>query len=137
MLVNYKNANILACSIGEGKPKFRLEPGINVIEDDVWKEAEKSLGDHIKRGVIIPIYKVKKIKTKGKDGKEVETEEKSAVAPDEIPNEQLDSVVNEIKSEAQADKFVNSATKESVRAKASNRKNKIHEEFAEMENKKN
>lgn len=131
MLVNYKNSNIITCSVGEGKPKFVLVPGLNVVEDSLWVDAEKSLADHIKKGLIIPIYKV--TKSKGKDGKE--TEEKSPVTPDEIPNDQLDAVVDSIQSEAQADKFVESATKESVRAKGMNRKNKIKEQTAKMENK--
>lgn len=130
MLVNYKKANMLTCSLGEGKPKLVLIPGINVLSDEVWKDAEATLADHIKRGLIVPIYKVTKSKSKGKDGKEVETEEKSPVTPDEIPNDQLDAVVDEIQSEAQADKFVEASTKESVRAKAMNRKNKIKEELA-------
>lgn len=135
MLVNYKNSNensnILVCSVGEGKPKFVLVPGLNVVEDSIWKDAEKTLGEHIKKGLIVPIYKV--TKSKGKDGKE--TEEKSPVTPDEIPNDQLDAVVDSIQSEAQADKFVENATKESVRAKGMNRKNKIKEETAKMEKK--
>lgn len=131
MLVNYKKANMLTCPLGDGKPKLVLIPGINVLSDEIWKQAEKTLADHIKRGLIVPIYKV--VKNKGKDGKE--TEEKSPVTPDEIPNDQLDDVVNEIQSEAQADKFVEAATKESVRAKAMNRKTKIREELAEQGNK--
>ena len=62
-----------------------------------------------------------------KDGKEV----KSPATPDEIPNDQIDEVVNEIKSEAQADKFVKAATKESVRAKGMNRKEAIKKEVEE------
>lgn len=135
MLVNYKNSNIITCSVGEGKPKFVLVPGLNVVEDSIWSDAEKSLADHIKKGLIVPIYKVTKSKGKGKDGKEVEEETKSPVTPDEIPNDQLDAVVDSIQSEAQADKFVESSTKESVRAKGMNRKNKIKEETAKMENK--
>lgn len=131
MLVNYKKANMLTCPLGDGQPKLVLIPGINVLSDEIWKKAEKTLADHIKRGLIVPIYKV--TKNKGKDGKE--TEEKSPVTPDEIPNDQLDAVVNEIQSEAQADKFVEVATKESVRAKAMNRKAKIKEELAEQGNK--
>ena len=62
-----------------------------------------------------------------KDGKEV----KSPATPDEIPNDQIDDVVNELKSEAQADKFVKAATKESVRAKGMNRKEAIKKEVEE------
>jgi precorrin-2 methylase len=120
MLVNYKNANILTAEMGTGKPKLVLVPGINVLEDAVWEAAEKTLAEHIKRGLIVPIYKVSK-----KDGKDV----KSPVTPDEIPNEQIDEVVDAIASEAQADKFVKASTKESVRAKAMNRKDAIKKEI--------
>lgn len=132
MLVNYKNTNILTAHVGEGKPKLILVPGINVVDDKVWKDAEPTLADHIKRGLVVPIYKVSK--TKGKDGKE--TEVKEPVSPDEIPNDKLDDIVNEIQSEAQADKFLEKSAKESVRAKAANRKNKIAEETKAMDEKK-
>lgn len=122
MLVNYKNANILTAELGRGEKKLILVPGINVLEDSVWEKAEKVLEGHVKRGVIVPIYKVTK---KG------DKEEKSPVKPDEIPNEQIDDVVNEIQSEDQAEKFVKASTKESVRAKAMNRKNDIAKEIAE------
>lgn len=120
MLVNYKNANILTAEMGTGKPKLVLVPGINVLEDAVWEAAEKTLAGHIKRGLIVPIYKVSK-----KDGKDV----KSPVTPDEIPNDQIDEVVDAIASETQADKFVKASTKESVRAKAMNRKDAIKKEI--------
>lgn len=120
MLVNYKNANILTAEMGTGKPKLILVPGINVLDDKQWEGAEKTLEGHIKRGLIVPIYKVSK-----KDGKDV----KSPVTPDEIPNEQIDEVIDAIASEAQADKFVKSSTKESVRAKAMNRKDAIKNEL--------
>lgn len=120
MLVNYKNANVLTAEMGTGKPKLILVPGINVLDDKMWEAAEKTLESHIKRGLIVPIYKVTK-----KDGKDV----KSPVTPDEIPNEQIDEVVDAIASEAQADKFVKASTKESVRAKAMNRKDAIKKEI--------
>lgn len=129
MLVNYKNANVLTAEIGKGKKKLILVPGINVIEDDDWSAAEKSLEGHIKAGKVVPIYKTETKKVKGKDGKEVETEVKSPVAPDEIPNDQIDGVVSEIKSKTQADKFVRASNKESVRAKAENRKKDIDAEI--------
>lgn len=120
MLVNYKNANVLTAEMGIGKAKLILVPGINVLDDNQWEDAEKTLEGHIKRGLIVPIYKVGK-----KDGKDV----KSPVTPDEIPNEQIDEVVDAIASEAQADKFVKASTKESVRAKAMNRKDAIKKEL--------
>lgn len=120
MLVNYKNANVLTAEMGTGKLKLILVPGINVLDDKQWEAAEKTLESHIKRGLIVPIYKVTK-----KDGKDV----KSPVTPDEIPNEQIDEVVDAIASEAQADKFVKASTKESVRAKAMNRKDAIKKEI--------
>jgi hypothetical protein len=125
MLVNYKKANIMAIEIGVGKSKLVLVPGVNVLDDTIWKDAEKNLESQIKAGTVVPIYKVTK-KT-GKDGKETETKE--PVTPDEIPNNQLDSVINEIQSENEADKFINASTKESVRAKAANRKNAIAKEI--------
>ena len=85
-------------------------------------KAKATLEGHIKRGLVVPIEKVTK-----KDGKEV----KSPATPDEIPNDQIDDVVNELKSEAQADKFVKAATKESVRAKGMNRKEAIKKEVEE------
>lgn len=126
MLVNYKVANMLIVELGEGKQKLKLEPGINVIEDSVWEDAKKTLDAKIKSGVVVPIYKTTK-----KDGKEIE----EPCKPDEIPNDKIDAVVEEIQSEAQADKFVASATKESVRAKGMNRKNKIAEELKDRESK--
>ena len=120
MLVNYKNANVLTAEMGIGKAKLILVPGINVLDDNQWEDAEKTLEGHIKRGLIVPIYKVSK-----KDGKDV----KSPVTPDEIPNEQIDEVVDAIASEAQADKFVKASTKESVRAKAMNRKDDSKKEL--------
>ena len=66
MLVNYKNANILTVEMGTGKAKLVLVPGINVLDDKQWEGAEKTLEGHIKRGLIVPIYKVTK-----KDGKDV------------------------------------------------------------------
>jgi len=126
MLVNYKIANMLIVEMGEGKQKLKLEPGINVIEDSVWEDAKKTLDAKIKSGVVVPIYKTTK-----KDGKEIE----EPCKPDEIPNDKIDAVVEEIQSEAQADKFVASATKESVRAKGMNRKNKIAEELKDRESK--
>ena len=120
MLVNYKNANVLTVEMGAGKAKLILVPGINVLDDKQWEDAEKTLEGHIKRGLIVPIYKVSK-----KDGKEV----KSPVTPDEIPNEQIDEVVDAIASEAQADKFVKASTKESVLAKAMIRKDAIKKEL--------
>ncbi len=106
--------------MGTGKAKLILVPGINVLDDKQWEDAEKTLEGHIKRGLIVPIYKVSK-----KDGKEV----KSPVTPDEIPNEQIDEVVDAIASEAQADKFVKASTKESVLAKALIRKDAIKKEL--------
>ena len=126
MLVNYKVANMMIVELGEGKQKLKLEPGINVIEDSVWEDAKKTLDAQIKSGVVVPIYKTTK-----KDGKEIE----EPCKPDEIPNDKIDAVVEEIQSEAQADKFVASATKESVRAKGMNRKNKIAKELEERESK--
>ena len=126
MLVNYKVANMMIVELGEGKQKLKLEPGINVIEDSVWEDAKKTLDTKIKSGVVVPIYKTTK-----KDGKEIE----EPCKPDEIPNDKIDAVVEEIQSEAQADKFVASATKESVRAKGMNRKNKIAKELEELESK--
>ena len=120
MLVNYKNANVLTAEMGTGKSKLILVPGINVLDDKQWEIAEKTLEGHIKRGLIVPIYKVSK-----KDGKDV----KSPVTPDEIPNEQIDEVVEAIASEAQADKFVKASTKESVLAKAMIRKDAIKKEL--------
>lgn len=126
MLVNYKVANMMIVEMGEGKQKLKLEPGINVIEDSVWEDAKKTLDTKIKSGVVVPIYKTTK-----KEGKEIE----EPCKPDEIPNDKIDAVVEEIQSEAQADKFVASATKESVRAKGMNRKNKIAEELKDRESK--
>ena len=126
MLVNYKVANMMIVEMGEGKQKLKLEPGINVIDDSVWEDAKKTLDAKIKSGVVVPIYKTTK-----KDGKEIE----EPCKPDEIPNDKIDAVVEEIQSEAQADKFVASATKESVRAKGINRKNKIAKELEERESK--
>ena len=126
MLVNYKVANMMIVELGEGKQKLKLEPGINVIEDSVWEDAKKTLDAKIKSGVVVPIYKTTK-----KDGKEIE----EPCKPDEIPNDKIDAVVEEIQSEAQADKFVAASTKESVRAKGMNRKNKISKELEERESK--
>lgn len=143
MLVNYKVANMMIVELGEGKQKLKLEPGINVIEDSVWEGAKSTLDAKIKAGIVVPIYKMGKQKVKeevkGKDGsvteKEVEKEVELPCTPDEIPNDKIDAVVEEIQSEAQADKFVASATKESVRAKGMNRKNKIAEELKDRESK--
>lgn len=126
MLVNYKVANMMIVELGEGKQKLKLEPGINVIEDSVWEDAKKTLDAKIKSGVVVPIYKTTK-----KDGKEIE----EPCKPDEIPNDKIDAVVEEIQSEAQADKFVEASSKESVRAKGMNRKNKIAKELEERESK--
>ena len=124
MLVNYKVANMMIVELGEGKQKLKLEPGLNVIEDSVWEDAKKTIDAKIKSGVVVPIYKTTK-----KDGKEIE----EPCKPDEIPNDKIDAVVEEIQSEAQADKFVASATKESVRAKGMNRKNAIAKELKDRE----
>ena len=144
MLVNYKVANMMIVEMGEGKQKLKLEPGINVIDDALWEGAKKTLESKVKAGLIVPIYKMgkKKVKeeVKGKDGsvseKEVEKEVELPCSPDEIPNDKLDAVVEEIQSEAQADKFVEASAKESVRAKGMNRKNKIAEELKNRENSK-
>lgn len=121
MLVNYKKENVLTVECGKGEPKLVLVPGVNVIPDAHWEKAKANLADKIKGGSVVPIEKV----TKDKDGKE----KKAYATPDEIPNEQIDDVVNAIQSEAQADKFVKASTKESVRAKAMNRKNDIAKEL--------
>ena len=131
MLVNYKIANMLIVEMGEGKQKLKLEPGINVIDDAVWESAKKTLEGKIKKGDVVPIYKVEIVK--GKDGKE--TEVAKPCTPDEIPNDNIDDVIEEIQSEAQADKFVEASTKESVRAKGMNRKNKIAKDLEERESK--
>ena len=144
MLVNYKNANMLVVEMGEGKQKLMLVPGINVIDDKVWEGAKKTLESKVKAGLIVPIYKMgkKKVKeeVKGKDGsvseKEVEKEVELPCSPDEIPNDKLDAVVDEIQSEAQADKFVEASAKESVRAKGMNRKNAIAKELKDREDSK-
>ena len=144
MLVNYKVANMMIVEMGEGKQKLKLEPGINVIDDAIWEGAKKTLESKVKAGLIVPIYKMgkKKVKeeVKVKDGsvseKEVEKEVELPCSPDEIPNDKLDAVVDEIQSEAQADKFVEASAKESVRAKGMNRKNKIAEELKNRENSK-
>lgn len=120
MLVNYKKNNVLTVERGKGVPKLVLVPGINVISDDDWKKVEETLSLHIKKGSVVPIYKVSK-----KGDKEV----KEPCTPDEIPNNQLGDVVNEIQSEAQADLFVEVSTKESIRAMAMNRKLEIAEEL--------
>ena len=129
MLVNYNNANMLVVEMGNGKQKLMLVPGINVIDDKVWDGAKATLDAKIKDGVVVPIYKVEIVK--GKDGKE--TEVNKPCTPDEIPNDKLDGVVNEIQSEAQADKFVEASSKESVRAKGMNRKNAIAKELKDRE----
>lgn len=124
MLVNYKKANMLVVEMGNGKQKLMLVPGINVLDDKVWDDAKATLDAKIKAGIVVPIYKTTK-----KDGKEIE----EPCKPDEIPNDKLDGVVNEIQSEAQADKFVEASTKESVRAKGMNRKNAISNELKDRE----
>lgn len=124
MLVNYKNANMLVVEMGNGKPKLMLIPGINVLDEDVWDVVKANLDAKIKAGIVVPIYK----KTK-KDGKEIE----EPCQPDEIPDDKLDGVVNEIQSEAQADKFYKASKKESVRAKAMNRKIDIANELKDRE----
>lgn len=129
MLVNYKNANMLVVEMGNGKQKLMLVPGINVIDDKVWDGAKATLDAKIKAGIVVPVYKVEIVK--GKDGKE--TEVNKPCTPDEIPNDKLDGVVNEIQSEAQADKFVEASAKESVRAKGMNRKNAIAKELKDRE----
>ena len=129
MLVNYKNANMLVVEMGNGKQKLMLVPGINVIDDKVWEGAKATIDAKIKAGVVVPIYKVEIVK--GKDGKE--TEVNKPCTPDEIPNDKLDGVVNEIQSEAQADKFVEASSMESVRAKGMNRKNAIAKELKDRE----
>ena len=144
MLVNYKVANMMIVEMGEGKQKLKLEPGINVIDDALWEGAKKTLESKVKAGLIVPIYKMgkKKVKeeVKGKDGsvseKEVEKDVELPCAPDEIPNDKLDAVVNEIQSEVQADKFVEASAKESVRAKGMNRKNAIAKELKDREDSK-
>lgn len=129
MLVNYKNANMLVVEMGNGKQKLMLVPGINVLDDKVWDGAKATLDAKIKAGIVVPVYKVEIVK--GKDGKE--TEVNKPCTPDEIPNDKLDGVVNEIQSEAQADKFVEASSKESVRAKGMNRKNAIAKELKDRE----
>ena len=129
MLVNYKNANMLVVEMGNGKQKLMLVPGINVLDDKVWEGAKATLDAKIKAGIVVPVYKVEIVK--GKDGKE--TEVNKSCTPDEIPNDKLDGVVNEIQSEAQADKFVEASSKESVRAKGMNRKNAIAKELKDRE----
>ena len=124
MLVNYKNANMLVVEMGNGKPRLKLIPGINVLDEDVWDVAKANLDAKINAGIVVPIYK----KTK-KDGKEIE----EPCQPDEIPDDKLDGVVNEIQSEAQADKFYKASKKESVRAKAMNRKIDIAKELKDRE----
>ena len=37
MLVNYKNANVLAAECGKGEPKLILVPGLNVVDDAHWE----------------------------------------------------------------------------------------------------
>lgn len=143
MLVNYKKANIITIERGEGKAKLTLKPGINVIDDEAWKEAERNLAGHIKAGLVVPIYKVEKQKVKkevkGKDGKVTTTETEKEVnlpcGPDDIPNDKIDEVVAEIASEEEADKFVAASSKESVRTKGMNRKNKIAQELKDRESK--
>lgn len=129
MLVNYKKANMLVVEMGNGKQKLMLVPGINVLDDKVWDDAKATLDAKIKAGIVVPVYKVEIVK--GKDGKE--TEVNKPCTPDEIPNDKLDGVVNEIQSEAQADKFVEASAKESVRAKGMNRKNAIAKELKDRE----
>ncbi len=129
MLVNYKNANMLVVEMGNGKQKLMLVPGINVIDDKIWDGAKATLDAKIKAGIVVPVYKVEIVK--GKDGKE--TEVNKPCTPDDIPNDKLDGVVNEIQSEAQADKFVEASAKESVRAKGMNRKNAIAKELKDRE----
>ena len=129
MLVNYKNANMLVVEMGNGKQKLMLVPGINVLDDKVWEVAKATLDAKIKAGIVVPVYKVEIVK--GKDGKE--TEVNKPCTPDDIPNDKLDGVVNEIQSEAQADKFVEASSKESVRAKGMNRKNAIAKELKDRE----
>jgi hypothetical protein len=115
---------MLVVEMGNGKQKLMLVPGINVIDDKAWDGAKATLDAKIKAGVVVPIYKTTK-----KDGKEIE----EPCKPDEIPNDKLDGVVNEIQSEAQADKFVEASSKESVRAKGMNRKNAIAKELKDRE----
>ena len=122
---------MLIVELGEGKQKLKLEPGINVIDDAVWESSKKTLEGKIKKGDVVPVYKVEIVK--GKDGKE--TEVAKPCTPDEIPNDKIDDVIDEIQSEAQADKFVEASTKESVRAKGMNRKNKIAKDLEERQSK--
>lgn len=130
MLVNNKAARVITIDRGEGMPKTILVPGMNVIPDEYWTgKVEDSLKDHIKRGVIVPIYKVEKQKVKDKDGKEKTVDANVPCTPDEIPTDKLDDVVNELKSEDQCDKFEKASKKELTRVKAANRKKEIHDEL--------
>ena len=88
---------------------------------------DRAFDAKVKAGIVVPIYKTTK-----KDGKEIE----EPCKPDDIPNDKLDAVVNEIQSEAQADKFVEASAKESVRAKGMNRKNAIAKELKDREDNK-
>ena len=124
MLVNYKNANMLVVEMGNGKQKLMLVPGINVLDEDVWDGVKANIDAKIKAGIVVPIYKTTK-----KDGKEIE----EPCKPDEIPDDKIDGVVNEIQSEAQADKFYKASKKESVRAKVMNRKIDIAKELKDRE----
>ena len=130
MLVNNKAARVITVDCGEGLPKTILVPGVNVIDEKQWNEKVKaSLADHIKKGVIVPIYKVEKQKVKGEDGKEKTVDVNVSCTPDEIPTDKLDDVVNELKSEDQCDKFEKNSKKELPRVKAQNRKKEIHDEL--------
>lgn len=143
MLVKYNKSNLLTVGLGEGKTKLVFVPGLNVISDADWDFAKATLADHIKKGILEPLVKVEKVKTKtktkGKDGKETEVETETEVekplTPDEIPNDKLEGVVNSLQSEAQAEKFINSADKESVRAAGARRQRAIEKEVAERKGK--
>ena len=130
MLVNNKAARVITVGRGEGVPKLILVPGLNVITDEHWQGvAEKSLKDHIAKGIIVPIYKVEKKTEKDENGKEKKVDVNVPCTPDEIPVDKLDDVVNEIKSEDQATEFEKASNKEGVRIKAMNRKKEIHDEI--------
>lgn len=113
---------IIACTGGN----MVLVPGLNVVPTEKWPSLEKTL-----QGVdyLVPIKITKNVKSKGKDGKEVETEVETVADFADIPAKSTSEVIASIMSLDQLAKIYETETRDSVRTELQRRRAAIEKQL--------
>lgn len=124
MLINNKQARAVIVS-AEGSSVV-LVPGLNFVDEKSWKKMEKNIKSE---SYLVPVRGKKKVKSKNKDGKDIETEVEELLDFADVPVDAIPDVVNSIMSLDQLNKFLEAETRESVRVELNRRRTAIEKEL--------